>query len=537
MRRLLLCTSFFAVTAGVTAGCDTYFFIGDDPVSRYQICEDGSLDCFAKATTTTTLQCEGDPTQDASLVKDDCGVFVKAGAVDGDGTQDKPFGTFADAAKSGAAWVFACEGDYAETEGVVFGGDVAVYGGFTGCTAAWKWSADAKSKLTGPADAIAVSLTGGTSFFTNVDITAADAEMDGGSSIAVLVNGGTAEIRNAELTSGAAKAGAAGESLAADSALDGESGDPGAGVCESGANNPGAAGKMKTCAGGSTSVAGSGGDGGLVGAPAAGSGENGKPEPSPNPNNKGIGGVGEGVSGATECSSGTDGASGTNGGAAGAVSGLGDVSASGYVGVTGQPGDDGKPGQGGGGGGGAKGAAMITCPVPGGTKDRVGAAGGAGGTGGCGGKGGGAGGAGGASIVMLSLSGDVTLSSVNVNLHPGKGGSGGAGGNGQGGGNPGTGGAYGAGAGSSPNIANKSCRGGDGGSGGSGGPGSGGSGGHAIGIAFKGTAPKGGTVVMDNAAPGTGGDGGAGNEAAGKASDGLACQSLDFTKGADSCVP
>lgn len=344
MRIMKLTGTILGLFALGALGGTACFDIAGDDVLMGRICEDGSFDCFATTTTTTGPKCDGDPTQDASLVRDECGVFVKPGATGGDGTMASPFGSFADAAKSSSAWVFACEGEYTETEGVVFGGDVAVYGGFTGCGANWKWSADAKAKITGPADVIAVTLTGGTSLVTNVDVTAADAEKDGGSSIAVLVNGGTVEIRNGDLTSGSAKAGAVGESLNGDKALDGVSGAAGVGVCASGASNPGPVGEVKSCDDGTMTIGGSGGDGGLlVGPMEAGSGTDGQPVPDPNPNMKGLGGGGEGVSGATECSSGADGASGGDGAVATAVSGMGSFSAAGYVGVPGEAGEYGKP--------------------------------------------------------------------------------------------------------------------------------------------------------------------------------------------------
>ena len=522
-------TRFFLATVGLlgaglgSAGCFDFFSDADVWLQDYP-------DTTTTTTTTTTSSgpsCEGDPTQDESVLTNDCGVFVKAGATGGDGTQETPFGSFVEAAKSGAERIFACAGDYAENEGVVLGGDVAVYGGFTGCDAAWKWSDEGRANILGPADVVAVTLIGGSSLLTNVDVTAADAQADGGSSIAVVVNGGTVQIANGELTSRNAKAGAAGESLSGHPSLNGLVGENGAGTCSPGATHPGPMGAVKACLDGSMSVAGSGGDGGNPQGASAGSGADGTPPDDAFPT-FGQGGDGEGANGSPVCISGTDGAPGGDGTAADAVSGLGDVTEAGYSGLSGAAGAYGKPGQGGGGGGGSKGAVgIIECT--GMALDFPGASGGAGGTGGCGGKGGGGGGAGGASIALVSLKADVTLTSVTLRV--GSGGAGGVGGAGQTGGQKGFGGDPGAGA----NPADPSCRGGDGGAGGAGGPGSGGTGGHAVGIAFKGAAPKGGTVVMDNAAPGLGGDGGPGLEAAGKGSDGLSCTTLSFEEGAASC--
>lgn len=522
MTRLFLATVGLLGAGLGSAGCFDFFSDTEVWLQEYP-------DTTTTTTTTSTgPNCEGDPTQDESVVTNDCGVFVKAGATSGDGTQEKPFGSFVEAAKSGAGRIFACAGEYAETEGVVLGGDVEVYGGFTGCEAAWKWSEDARAKIAGPTDVIAVTLVGGTVLLTNVDVTAADAEKAGGSSIAVLVNGGTVEIANGELTSGNAKAGSEGESLMDDASLNGIEGADGVGPCGPG-DHPALVGETKTCPGGDSSIAGSGGAGGpLGGGGEAGSGTGGTPPDDAFPT-FGQGGDGEGVNGSPVCIDGTSGAPGGDGTPATAVSGIGDMTEGGYLGYSGVAGGYGKPGQGGGGGGGSRGAMGVSCGEPPMLVNVFGASGGAGGTGGCGGKGGGGGGAGGATIALVSLDADVSLTGVTVRV--GQGGAGGPGGAGQKGGDPGSGGVFAPAAG----TAKKSCDGGTGGAGGFGGAGSGGTGGHAVGIAFKGAAPKGGTVVMDNAAPGLGGDGGPGIEAAGKGSDGLSCATLSFDEGAASC--
>jgi hypothetical protein len=509
------------------------FDIAADDVLMGRICEDGSLDCFA-STTTTGPQCEGDPTKDGSLVNDNCGVFVKPGATAGDGTSASPFGTFAEAAKSSSAWVFACEGDYAETEAVVFGGDVAVYGGFTGCDAAWKWSADAKAKITGPADVIAVTLTGGTSLVTNVDITAGDAVKEGGSSIAVLVNGGALAASNGNWSAGAAKAGKDGAppdmppTPGQDAPTTG--GTQASAACQLPAGVQGGAPGMTSCEDGASS-GGEGGKGGdqSVNNGVGESGSDGSPLPDPNPDSYGLGGIGQ-MDAAGQCKAGQVGKNGAVGGHGAGGADLGMLS---EIGITGGDGVDGKAGsrgQGGGGGGGAKNG--VFCGV-GGMIDGPGSSGGGGGAGGCGGKGGGAGQAGGSSVAIILL--DAKLSLQTLTVKSAGAGNGGKGAAGQSGGGGGLGAAGGAASMFSPSIAG--CKGGDGGSGGPGGSGGGGRGGYSIGVAQVGPTAELAGGVFELGAAGDGGDGGTGNEATGKGSDGLACKTLDFVKGADSCVP
>jgi hypothetical protein len=460
-----------------------------------------------------------------------CGVFVSASAAadggQGAGTKASPFATFAEAAASNPSRVYACEGMYTETTQVTFSGGVEVYGGFTGCTAtSWTWSASAQAQITTVADQPGLVLDGGTNRLENVSVTAPAATMAGGSSIALLVNGGSLDMTNGALTAGDAMAGAPGTTVPDDPTLDGTTGDSGVGVCMTAANNPGPMGKMKVCSTGGSSVAGNGGDGGLLSGPmllAAGSGTDGSPA-DPGQPTKGKGGTGEGqgTPAALSCVSGTDGASGAVGTSGNGASGAGSLATSGYTGVVGGSGANGQPGQGGGGGGGAKGGLMIDCGM--GAADRVGASGGAGGTGGCGGTAGGGGSPGGSSIALVSLGASVTL--TQVTLTAGKGGAGGKGGSGQSGGQKGVGGGPGAGKG----TAQSSCQGGYGGQGGPGGPGGGGQGGHSLGVAYKGTPPKGGTFMINPANNGVGGPGGNGNTTTngGKGADGMAASTLQF---------
>ncbi|WP_050429564.1 hypothetical protein [Chondromyces crocatus] len=450
--------------------------------------------------------CPGDPVTDPALVRDDCGTFVSASAADGgDGTKAKPFKSLAEAATKGAKRIYACAESYsAGAETVMFTGGVDIFAGFTDCgaTGAWTWAEGSKATLSGPADLVALTLNGGDYLVRNLNVTAANAQAPGGSSIAVVVTGGTLHALNSEFRGGNAQNGADGAPQADDPDLDGNDGGAGSGVCLSAAENPGAVAPVKVCTDAPSSTGGKGGDGGVLvgGAPqVAGSGEDGLPEPvDPDPPNLGDGGVGEGVNGASSCRNGEPGADGESGTNGGGVSGRGSVSLTGYTGVDGASGLGGQPGHGGGGGGAARGAQNITCN--GVTISRVGSSGGAGGTGGCGGAGGHGGKAGGSSIALLVLDATVTLEGTTVTA--GRAGHGGKGGEGQRGGQPGQGGGNGAGQG----AARQSCRGGDGGLGGRGGHGGGGTGGHALGIAVDGDASvTGATFVMDAAVAGDGG--------------------------------
>ena len=528
-----------AVSAAVSfAGC--FFDPGYDDCSLYP-----GAGCGSPSTTTTTgtgsggggggdggqpPDCAGDPTQDPALVRDECGVFVSASAVqDGDGSKTRPFKTIADAAAStGVKRIFACAEVYNEAATVSFTGGVDIYAGFANCASAsgWSWQPTSFATLNGAPDLPALVLDGGASHIENLHVVAAQAALGGGSSIAMIVNGGTLDMPNGSLEAKAAKTGDPGVHLADDAALDGEQGDSGVGICDSGASNPGPTGKTKVCASSDGSTAGNGGDGGglTAGTPdPAGSGTDGTPPDVSQPT-KGVGGIGEGqgTPAANSCDIGQPGANGVAGSSGAGASGAGALSASGYSGNKGGAGTNGKPGQGGGGGGGAKGATSITCNTV--TQDRVGASGGAGGTGGCGGALGGGGNPGGSSIALVSLNATITLGQVT--LKAGLAGDGGKGGDGQSPGKKGIGGNPGAGQG----AANDSCRGGDGGRGGAGGPGGGGQGGHSLGIAFKGKAPTGGTVQIDMANNGKGGPGGNGNSAAdnGKGADGVASNMMSF---------
>jgi hypothetical protein len=525
MRNALLGAVGLAVAAGFTDGCFYTYDCTDDETCRPTTTSTSSTGTSSSSGSGGGMpSCNGDPTTDPAIVRDDCGVFVNATAAPGgDGRMATPFQTFAEAAASGQTRVFACAGSYTETMQVAFSGGVEVYGGFTGCMKTWTWSAGASAQISTKVDVPGVVLAGGANKLENVSVTVPAASVSGGSSIALLVSGGSLDMTNGSLTAGDAKDGDPGMTTPADSTLDGSQGANGADTCSAGGTHTGGIGATNMCSGGMTSsTAGTGGDGGDPMGDPAGSGTDGTAVPAATPSgtSDGKGGAGEG---AVVCANGDNGAPGATGGSgAGAISG-GKVSKNGYTGNAGQDGTSGAPGQGGGGGGGSKGIASGIC-MGNTVSNLAGSSGGAGGTGGCGGAQGGAGKAGGSSIALLALNAGVTLTSVT--LTAGKGGNGGQGGSGQPGGTGGAGGGNGAGG-----PADDACPGGKGGKGGNGGPGGGGQGGHSLGIAFQGTsAPVGGTFMVDMTKNGTGGLGGNTNTTAngGKGADGVAANCWDF---------
>jgi hypothetical protein len=425
------------------------------------------------------VECAGDPTQDATLVRKECGVFVQADAanVTETGTPTQPYKTLQKALdNAGAKRIYVCSSAPYE-EAVTIDGPMEVYGGFA-CTKGWAWTATGRSVLTAPPGSIPLTLT------TRADgakvrgfaITAASAAVPGGSSIAVAVDDIAATLESCAVTAGD---GAAGEDGAQ------------AGIATRGADAPttamlvmdaclpyapylvGGAPGVTLCADGTTTAGGMGGKGGLPGV-MSGDGASGAAGPEAE-----SGEGGDGQTASQECLPGLDGKHGKDGaaGAAGllpgapALTGLRDTNTT-----------DGKPGTRGygGGGGGAGKAALCPNAVIG-----NGPSGGGGGAGGCGGRGGGGGKAGGSSLAIVSLGTRLTL--TDVALTTGRGGPGGRGALGE---YRGAGGAGASGGAPSGVFAPKpGCSGGNGGVGGFGGPGGGGRGGHSVGLAYA-TAPS-----------------------------------------------
>lgn len=442
-------------------------------------------------------ECQGDPTQDPGLVRDGCGVFVDAAApTNGDGTKATPFKTVLAAAQTSKARIFVCSGDYAEDATVELSNGVSIYGGFGACPkdGDWVWDAQARAKVTGPANVPAVRVSMGASHIEGFDITAPPATSPGQSSIALVADGADLELVSVSLTAGSGVDGADG--LVPDTvAADGADGMPSTASAACAGNISGGLPGVTMCTDGET-AGGSGGEGGTVPANNGQPGANGTPLPDPNPGNDGFGGA---VDAAGVCDDGEKGKLGDAGRAGDGATDKGTLTSSGVAGGDGTDGEPGKPGQGGGGGAGSK--AGNFCPPA--TAAGAGASGGGGGAGGCGGKGGSGGKGGGSSIGIVSVDSTLTFSGVSVTTAAG--GAGGDGALGKAGGKGGNGAD--GGSGSGLGTSQDGCRGGNGGNGGNGGQGGGGRGGHSVGIAFKGgTAPSiAEGISFDLGSPGTGG--------------------------------
>jgi hypothetical protein len=451
------------------------------------------------------------PTTSASPVADTCGVFVSS-SMGSDasltGSKKAPYQTLAKAlgAANGKP-VYACGETFTVTQTVTLAAKVDLYGALD-CAKGWAYDATNKTQLQADTTMTPVPLTlaSGASGSSVHDfaITAADATMAGGSSIAVLDDQANLTLENVDIDAGAGKdgtAGAAQSQVATPMSANGTNGadDP---TCNMMSVILGGAGGTNTC-NGTVTNGGNGGKGAPV-SPGA-DGLSGQPM---TPSNGGKGQT------AASCTAGTQGIDGTTGTAGTGAQGIGDVSPTAstgyYQALMPMPAGSGALGQGGGGGGAAQ-----ACDV----NDMFsGPSGGGGGAGGCGGAPGNPGTSGGSSIGILAFNASLTLTTVAITTQAG--GVGGAGGAGQKGANGG---------GSGDRGGSGACPGGLGGQGGAGGPGGGGAGGHSVGIAVKtGTLP---TLTTTTITPGGGGMGGAGGDttAQTQGAAGLGCKTLDFT--------
>jgi hypothetical protein len=475
--------------------------------------------------------CMGDPTADAGLVSDMCGIFVSATASDAGtatGTMENPFNNLADAlvaAQQNDRFIFVCAGKYTLPGTLSIKQGVDIYGN-VGCTGGM-WSLQDptmeanRAELDGPANSVAVvvSTTAGVVNISGLNVVAADATGMGASSVAVYVDTGTtANFTNSDITSGMATDGAAGMDAPTTAAAAGTNGSNGNAAC-SAVSVQGATQVTNTCSATVMSVGGQGGNGALGNGTAASPG-------LPAATATGVAGAGDNGTTGWNCAAnggnGTAGGPGTNGMAGMPATGFGTLMSTGYVGISGGDGADGTPGQGGGGGGGVRGSSSLCTGA-----NNGGASGGSGASGGCGGAGGQGGKGGGSSVALVSVSATVTLSSVKLIAGPG--GAGGRGGNLQGGGLGGSAGGTG---GTPVGSLSAGCSGGTGGQGGAGGPGAGGNGGHSLAIASQGTAPIMGsnTTTMVASTPAAGGPGGSNNSGTNPGNAGQAAPCWDFMK-------
>ena len=489
------------------------------------------------------LSCDGPPLAPDGLVGnivDACAVFVSAASTSTapDGTMANPYNTLADAlakTTSSRTKVFACTSK-PFTEAVILAANRELYGGFD-CTttpAQWTWKATDRTELDGPADAVALTITGsgGRSAGVGAHDQGWRAERD-----AVEHRGGRG--RHEDGSDDSAERHLGGEKPARQAGADADergNGRPGCAGAESCANGclhqsslprgrrPRHAG-LRLC---HDERRGGRCRGHLRRAP----GRWHRPRERSargrrHPVRFGDGRAGR--PGADELGA----VSGRHGGSArqhGLRGRRGE-----WTGDT-QPlrserwkrrsGGPGTPGQGGGGGGSAM--SGVFCA---GNAGGNGASGGGGGAGGCGGPGGTGGQAGGSSIAILSLGTKLSVDVETVTLTALAGGSGGGGALGQVGGAGGAGAAGGAAVGTS--VAG--CSGAKGGSGGQGGPSGGGLGGFSVGIAFASTPTKTYPFMTPpvTAEAAAGGMAAAGGQAGGQGVSGAIC---DFSKSPPSCT-
>src|SRR5262249_40554183 len=133
------------------------------------------------------------PTTSPGPVADSCGVFVsssKGSDTSGTGTKEAPYQTLAHALASAKGQpVYACGETFTVTASVSLSARVDIYGALD-CAKGWAYDASQKTQLQADATMtpIPLTLTSGASGSSVHDfvITAADATMAGGSSIAVL---------------------------------------------------------------------------------------------------------------------------------------------------------------------------------------------------------------------------------------------------------------------------------------------------------------------------------------------------------------
>jgi hypothetical protein len=496
-------------------------------------CQDRADDCALNLVACGTAAPDGGeggpppsctPSLNSAPVAAACGVFVSSAGGDdtnGKGTPTAPYKTIGKALAESASTVYACVGTAPYTETLTVSKAVTLFGGLD-CTT-WAYSAATKTQLTGPSDAVPLTLVSSASGSAIEDftITAADATKAGGSSIAVLDDGAQLALTRCDVTAGKGADGAAGVTPS------------GSGQKGTDAPAPSPAGALDGC-GSATGVLGgspgqsmcgttdtSGGPGGAGQNLGTGSaGTDAQPQPQPNAMPNADGKAGQPQTATAACSDGDPGAAGLPGTMPGAgATGIGDLTATGYQAPTATLGQSsGGNGYGGGGGGGAKKCA----------NGFAGPAGGGGGAGGCGGQPGGAGQSAGSSFAIVSV--DATVALTTVSLTSFDGGAGGVGGDGQPGGQGGNSGAAGS---SNGDGSVSACNGGKGGQGGRGSSGGGGLGGHSAGIAFKGTAPAQTTVTIQHGNGGSGGIGGDMTMSAGVVgASGLGCTTLDFTNAA-----
>ena len=397
-----------------------------------------------------------DPVVDASCIDPNRGVFVRAGALAGDGSKNLPFGSIGAAllSRGDKTQIFVCAGTYAENV-KVHNAQVSIVGGLR-CN---DFTPGAEATVIAPAAGIPLDVQGASEVaLVGLTARAADATEPSGSSVALWVHEGAKVTAQRSVLEAGKGANGANADPAAQGAAGGKGGD--------GTVGPGSVGTSE-CG----NVGGKGGKG--ANSSPAGMSSNGSPNPIAG-QMAGLRGCAHSEGANASCYAGTgvkctDGVDGVGGDAAlpaEASTVIGSVSASGWVPEAGSAGSLGEGG--GGGGGGGQGSEEL-------------AHGGGGGGGGCGGLGGAGGGGGGASLAVLVH--NASFSAMSTTLLAKSGGDGGNGGNGGKGGNGGGSGNRGADQ-DDNGVDVYGCAGGVGGGGGGGSGGQGGPSGLSAGIAF-----------------------------------------------------
>lgn len=405
-------------------------------------------------------------------------VYVSPSGVDTNpGTKASPkktFGAALTAAKgAGKAHVIACEGVYDEhvkLDAAVDG--LRVHGGF-GC-GDWSYDSAKKVRVKPATVGYALEIKAVTSAVVeDVAFEAVDGTSPGASSVAAFVASSQGVVlRRVALTAGKGLGAANAVRVASNHSAAGTM----AGAVPSGATGGG--GGKATCADGTTSEGGKGGNG-ATGQLAGGDGvwnPVGTVEPGVRDGKGGSGGV-------TVCLA--PAFPGARGAAATGVQSAarwGTLADTGWTPASGEAGRPGRPGQGGGGGGGKYDVGPPVAAV----------GGGGGGAGGCGGAGAPGGGGGGSSFALLVVRSAVSLEgSALAASDAGKGGDGAQGESGQAGGDP---------------ALTTACTGAAGGYGAGGGGSGGGAGGLSAGVGYVGQAPnKDATTTFTTKALGQGG--------------------------------
>ncbi|HEX8793197.1 MAG TPA: hypothetical protein VF765_19775 [Polyangiaceae bacterium] len=437
------------------------------------------------------------------------GVFVATtGSDTAPGTMAKPvlsIGKGVELAQAAHKDVYVCNGTYSENV-VIDTKPVNVHGGYD-CTKGWA-KVDDKPTVA-PSSGVPLTIRNVPASMTieRLQLQAADASTDGGSSIAAIASSSSDVAFSAVVfQAGAGASGAQGTSPQPNTspARGGVAGSPVPGPLCPENDKTGVCGQVALggfvfgANPGCNTIGGPGGSGANLEIGYAGT----KP------------GAGSGGAGQDPDGNGLDGLNGGNGkNGTTATAAYGSFTASGYVASNaGSDGENGQPGASGGGGAGGGSDYANIQGFYGCTYIYIGAGGGEGGWGGCGGTAGGGGGGGGASIGLLAYQSAVSVTGCQANTStggdggsPGKGAFGQLGGPGAGGGTGNSGGGNSSACFSSGPLGN-ARNGGMGGRGGVGGNGGAGGGGPSIGIVVVGASQPDTTTVDFNV--GTGGQGG-----------------------------